>query len=34
MVEVTRYAVEKVLRFLRGKPITGLVRREDYVGLD
>jgi len=34
MVEATRYAAENVLRFLRGKPIAGLVRREDYVSPD
>jgi glycerate dehydrogenase len=34
MVEATRYAGENVLRFLRGKPIAGLVRREDYVSPD
>jgi phosphoglycerate dehydrogenase-like enzyme len=34
MVEASRYAAENVLRFLRGEPITGLVRREDYVRLD
>ena len=34
MVEAVRYAAENVLRFLRGKPIAGLVRREDYVSPD
>ena len=34
MVEATRHAGENVLRFLRGKPIAGLVRREDYVSPD
>jgi phosphoglycerate dehydrogenase-like enzyme len=34
MVEAVRYAAENVLRFLRGQPIAGLVRREDYLGPD
>lgn len=31
-LEGTRRAVENILRFIRGEPISGLVRREDYVG--
>jgi glycerate dehydrogenase len=30
--EATRRAAANVLRFLRGEPVTGLVRAEDYVG--
>jgi phosphoglycerate dehydrogenase-like enzyme len=32
MLEATRRAVENVMRFLHQEPLTGLVRREDYVG--
>jgi phosphoglycerate dehydrogenase-like enzyme len=34
MVEAIRYAAENVLRFLRGNPIAGVVRLEDYVSPD
>jgi glycerate dehydrogenase len=30
--EATRRAAANVLRFLRGEPVTGIVRAEDYVG--
>jgi phosphoglycerate dehydrogenase-like enzyme len=34
MLEATRHSAKNVLRFLRGEPIRGLVRREDYLSPD